>query len=307
MALIECAECGRQVSPKAPTCPNCGSPVASPVPQVQVVPAPAKRSGCATLVAAAFLIFCLLVLLSQCSPSPTDTGNSPTKAASLTPAPKLTSTETWTDILKNWDPDASPSQQHVRLREEILSFKSKYPNAAETSQADDLLPRVESKANEFAALEARATSERKWQYSVDTDAMTGKQAFHAFLASENTVELDFPYGEPQHGRLAIRQSPQFGFDVFFYIERGQLLCNSWEGCSALVRIDDSSPRKWKANGAADHSTETIFFSNDRALYEAIKEAKVIRIQPEIYQAGLQTFEFDVSGFDPDRFQPPKKQ
>ncbi|MFP4080867.1 MAG: hypothetical protein ACLFMW_07815 [Ectothiorhodospira sp.] len=29
MALIECPECGRQVSDKAPTCPGCGVPIAA--------------------------------------------------------------------------------------------------------------------------------------------------------------------------------------------------------------------------------------------------------------------------------------
>ena len=30
MALISCPECEKEVSDKAPTCPNCGSPVAQP-------------------------------------------------------------------------------------------------------------------------------------------------------------------------------------------------------------------------------------------------------------------------------------
>ena len=31
MALISCPECGKEVSDKAPTCPNCGVPIARPV------------------------------------------------------------------------------------------------------------------------------------------------------------------------------------------------------------------------------------------------------------------------------------
>ncbi len=305
MALIQCAECGHQVSEKAPTCPSCGAPVASPVPKVKVVPATSKSSGCGTLIAAAFLLFCLLILLGQCTRTSTENSGTSSSGSLAPPAPNLTPTQIWTDVLKSWDLTSAPGPQHVQLRDRIVSFRSTYPNAPEISQIATLLPQVESKASEFAAIEARVVSGRKWRYSVDTDAMTGKQAFHAVIASENTVELEFPYGEPQRGRLFIRQSPQFGFDVFFAIERGQLLCSSWDGCSALVRIDDSAPRQWNANGASDHSTETIFFSNDRALYEAIKKAKVVRIQPKIFQAGVQTFEFDVSGFDPNQFHPGK--
>ena len=30
MALIDCPECGKQISNKAPTCPGCGAPTATP-------------------------------------------------------------------------------------------------------------------------------------------------------------------------------------------------------------------------------------------------------------------------------------
>ncbi len=29
MALIDCPDCGHRVSPRAPTCPNCGAPIAA--------------------------------------------------------------------------------------------------------------------------------------------------------------------------------------------------------------------------------------------------------------------------------------
>ena len=53
MALIQCGECGKEVSDKAAACPNCGAPiavpqhaVATPVPviqQVQIVRQPKSR------------------------------------------------------------------------------------------------------------------------------------------------------------------------------------------------------------------------------------------------------------------------
>lgn len=60
MALIECPECGKQVSDKAPACPNCGVPMAiTPTPvvqQVQVVRvAKAPKSRVLTAVLALFL------------------------------------------------------------------------------------------------------------------------------------------------------------------------------------------------------------------------------------------------------------
>lgn len=56
MALIECSECGRQISTKAPACPQCGAPMATAAPSRpsgggptaspgEVPPPPARRSS----------------------------------------------------------------------------------------------------------------------------------------------------------------------------------------------------------------------------------------------------------------------
>jgi hypothetical protein len=45
MALINCPECGKQVSTSAKSCPNCGYPVAEHVPQTAAVGTPAPGPG----------------------------------------------------------------------------------------------------------------------------------------------------------------------------------------------------------------------------------------------------------------------
>lgn len=44
MALIKCSECGKEISDKAPNCPNCGNPINHPSSTaVHMEPAPPKR------------------------------------------------------------------------------------------------------------------------------------------------------------------------------------------------------------------------------------------------------------------------
>jgi ferric-dicitrate binding protein FerR (iron transport regulator) len=43
MALIECRECGREISDQASACPGCGAPVALEAPKAAQVPPPAPR------------------------------------------------------------------------------------------------------------------------------------------------------------------------------------------------------------------------------------------------------------------------
>lgn len=141
----------------------------------------------------------------------------------------------------------------------------------------------------------------QWTYSHDADEMTGKVSHLAALESENTVDFDFPYHGTQHARLWIRRHPRHGNDVIFAIERGQLLCPSYEGCTILVRFDNGEPASFSANPPADHSTESVFITNYDRFVTKMRVAKQVRISPQVYQQGSVVFTFDVSGFDAKKF------
>lgn len=145
----------------------------------------------------------------------------------------------------------------------------------------------------------------QWSYSHIADAMSEGTSHHAVVASTNTVEFKFPYAGAQHASLNLRTNPRYGKDVIFSIERGQILCRSYEDCTVLVRFDDEKAANYSAVGAADNSTETIFIRNyDRFIGKMLK-AKRVRISANIYQEGMPTFEFDVSGFAMNKFKSQK--
>jgi hypothetical protein len=141
----------------------------------------------------------------------------------------------------------------------------------------------------------------QWYYSHDTDEMTGKASHSASVQSGNTVEFDFPYEGVQRARLSLRRHPRYGNDVIFGIEKGQLLCPSYEGCTVLVRFDDGEPASFSANPPADHSSETVFIENYDRFVSRMRVAKQVRISPKVYQQGSVVFTFDVSGFDAKTF------
>lgn len=144
----------------------------------------------------------------------------------------------------------------------------------------------------------------QWQYSHDTDPMTGKVTHFAIVPSTNTVRFDFPYNETQHGILTIRQHPRHGKDVIFAIEAGQILCHSYEDCVVLVRFDDAAPKRFWATGPVDNGTTTAFLRNYAGFVSEMKKAKVVRISTDIYQEGSPVFEFNVEGFDEAKYLPP---
>lgn len=145
----------------------------------------------------------------------------------------------------------------------------------------------------------------QWSYSQDADEMGKGAIYHAAVSSSNTVDFKFPYAGAQHAMLNLRISPRHGKDIIFRIERGQILCHSYEDCTVLVRFDDEKATNYSAVGAADNSTETIFIRNYDRFVEKMLKAKQVRISTNIYQQGAPAFEFDVSSFDLNKYKPKK--
>lgn len=155
-------------------------------------------------------------------------------------------------------------------------------------------------ANTASLLPPVPDAPTNWQYSQNEDPMTGKTTYHASVLSTNTVEFKFPYQGAQNGQLSLRIDPKYGQDVIFSIEKGQILCHSYEDCTVMVRFDDEKPISFSAAGAADNSTETIFIRNYKKFVDKLSKVKRVRISMSIHQEGNPVFEFDVAGFDPNK-------
>jgi hypothetical protein len=147
------------------------------------------------------------------------------------------------------------------------------------------------------------TSGTQWEYSQNEDKMSGSTTYHAHTLSTNTVDFDSPYSGEQHAMLLLRDSSRQGKDLIFQIERGQILCNSYEDCPVLVRFDDEKATNYSAIGPADNSTETIFIRNYGKFVEKMRKAKLVRISTNIYQQGAPIFEFNISDFDQNMYKP----
>jgi len=138
---------------------------------------------------------------------------------------------------------------------------------------------------------------QQWNYEAQENKMTGGDTRHATVLSSNTVNFGSPYAGEQHGRLTLRVDPKYGRDVIFSIERGQLLCRSYEDCNILVRFDEGKPENFSGVGPADNSSDTVFIRNYDRFLGKLRRAKIVRISLNVYQEGNPVFEFDVSGFD----------
>ena len=91
MALINCSECGRQISDKARACPGCGAPPCS-ITHALPPAIPAKRkTGCITLIVASFFgLLVFFALVSQCSRNSTSSSSaSDSQKSQTSPQPTI--------------------------------------------------------------------------------------------------------------------------------------------------------------------------------------------------------------------------
>lgn len=140
-----------------------------------------------------------------------------------------------------------------------------------------------------------------WSYESYEDEMGKGNINYAILNSLNTVNFSSPYDGPQQGTLTIRKSKRLGKSILFNIQKGQIHCSSYDGCSVLIRFDDEPSSTFHASEPSDNSSETIFISNYDGFIKKLTKSKRVRISVEFFQEGSHVFEFDVSGFNQDAF------
>lgn len=142
---------------------------------------------------------------------------------------------------------------------------------------------------ELEALQARL----KWQYNASEDAM-GNSNKTAFVHSTNDIYLASPYGGAQKGKLVVRHHSDYGNDIFFSVEQGQIT-----GDKVSVRFDEEKAFSMEYSEPADGSSDVIFLSYNK-LIGKLKSAKKMALQVMFYNNGNKVFEFDVSGLDLSR-------
>lgn len=137
----------------------------------------------------------------------------------------------------------------------------------------------------------------EWSYSESTDTVSGKSLSSAIVKSNNRFELEFPYNGGTVGTLQIRQHPRYGKDVIFYVNKGQILCNSYDGCYVTVKFDDKPAFKVKATEPADHSNDMLFLNGYAGLLKNIKNSKKMIVEVTFYHSGNKAFEFNTENLN----------
>lgn len=175
--------------------------------------------------------------------------------------------------------------------------KEAQAEAKKAADAEKAAVTEQAKAEE-AARKAEAEQERRksdpkfqWQYQEIKDEMTGKPTNKAFMVSKNSLSLGFPYNGENRGVIQVRRHPTYGVDVIISVDKGQILCRSYENCKIQIRFDDGQPSTFAAVGSADNDATVIFLRNQSRFIESAKKAKEIFVQVIMHQEGNQVLRF----------------
>ena len=81
------------------------------------------------------------------------------------------------------------------------------------------------------------------------------------------------------------------------IERGQFLCNDYDGCSVLVRFGNGNPQRFSATGPNDNSTTYIFIRDYKNFVNQLKKTDEVTIEARFYQEGNRAMKFSTDGLN----------
>lgn len=176
-----------------------------------------------------------------------------------------------------------------------------------TSEANPTDAATPPKAPEAEVTEQETVAESKqewagsWYYKEEKDPISGKLILTAQTPSENTVQFSFPYEGSQNGYLNLTTRPREGKSVALFIQKGQFLCAP-DPCKLPVKFDDDPVSTYSAIESEDGDSSKVFIYNYDAFVAKMKKAKKVYIEAPFYKEGKRIFEFDVSGFKPERLQ-----
>ena len=137
-----------------------------------------------------------------------------------------------------------------------------------------------------------------WTYDRRRDELRGRDIVEARVRSSNAVNLGFPYGET-HLSIVIRQHPEYGRDVIFIADEGQIVC-SVTGCRGSISFDGAAQRI-SLNDSADYNPTVVFAVSAGPLIDKLKRADRTIVELPFYQNGNPQFTFETGGL---RWPPP---
>lgn len=143
-----------------------------------------------------------------------------------------------------------------------------------------------------------ATTPSAWKYSEEEDKMTSKKNFYAQVDAKDELDFKFPYNGGSVATLSIIKRSTGATDMALSVTKGQIMAAHGLGNGKInIRFDDGAAQTIGVTGAADGSSNIVFFQNAAKLLVKLKTAKKVFIQAEFFDNGSAVMEFNTAGLE----------
>lgn len=137
-----------------------------------------------------------------------------------------------------------------------------------------------------------------WSYRESHDELRNATNYRADIRSNNSHDFGFPYGNGNHLSITVRQHPEWGRDVIFKVDSGQLMCDIYD-CRYTISFDGN------AEGLTlvppqDHDSTVLFAKYPDAIIRKLKSSDRTIVELQFYQEGNRQFVFDTKGLNWER-------
>lgn len=133
-----------------------------------------------------------------------------------------------------------------------------------------------------------------WDFTIVKDEIYDTNNIWAEIKSDNYISQRFPYEGYTYATISVRYMKKYGYDVIIVISKGQIHGSRFNGDNYITaKFDEGAPKKYYFNEAADGSSDRVFLSSKSDFIKRCKQAKDIKIDIPIFQAGRPTFTFHV--------------
>lgn len=139
-----------------------------------------------------------------------------------------------------------------------------------------------------------SSSKTKWEYSEEIDKMEGTTTYFAELPSTNKINFKFPYKGGSTLSINLRNKGA-GNEVYLYLDKGQIM-PSLRGEKAMkFKFDDESTINYSYTTASGAANNYVFLDKKKEIINKLLKAKKVMIEIEIFNEGLNVFEYDAEG------------
>ncbi len=139
----------------------------------------------------------------------------------------------------------------------------------------------------------------QWTYAKVPDEMRKSTSIRARLVSQNSHQLTFPHQGGSTLSIIVWKHPDQGgvtdlHDLGLFLNKGQLMCSTVDGCSISVRVGDDEIESYDAEGTDDSGLIWVSSKDVTRFLTSMNAGKRMIIEVPIFRHGDRQFRFSLA-------------